>query len=84
MSDSRLLRLHARLPGLSGGAVAAKGELVVSFERMNRVLDFDPVDRILTVQPGLVLETLQRAARGHELIYPVDFAARGSCSIGGA
>lgn len=69
--------------GLSGGAVAANGELVVSFERMNRVLGFDPVDRILTVQPGLVLEALQRAAREHELIYPVDFGARGSCSIGG-
>lgn len=69
--------------GLSGGAVAANGELVVSFERMNRVLDFDPVDRILTVQPGLVLESLQHAAREHDLFYPVDFAARGSCSIGG-
>ena len=69
--------------GLSGGAVAANGELVVSFERMNRVLDFDPVDRILTVQPGLVLETLQRNAQDRGLIYPVDFASRGSCSIGG-
>jgi FAD/FMN-containing dehydrogenase len=69
--------------GLSGGAVAASGELVVSMERMNRVLGFDPVDRILTVQPGLVLEALQRAALEHDLVYPVDFAARGSCSIGG-
>src|SRR5690606_15441084 len=69
--------------GLSGGAVAANGELVVSFERMNRVLDFNPVDRILTVQPGLILEVLQRSAREHGLIYPVDFAARGSCTIGG-
>ena len=70
--------------GLSGGAVAANGELVVSFERMNRVLGFDPVDRILNVQPGLVLEVLQRTALEHELIYPVDFASRGSCSIGGS
>ena len=69
--------------GLSGGAVAANGELVVSFERMNRVLGFDAVDGILTVQPGLALEALQRAALEHESIYPVDFAARGSCSIGG-
>ena len=69
--------------GLSGGAVAARGELVVSFERMNRVLGFDPVDRILSVQPGLALENAQRAALEHGLVYPVDFAARGSCSIGG-
>jgi FAD/FMN-containing dehydrogenase len=69
--------------GLSGGAVAANGELVVSFERMNRVLDFNAVDRTLTVQPGIALEAVHKAAREHDLIYPVDFAARGSCSIGG-
>jgi FAD/FMN-containing dehydrogenase len=69
--------------GLSGGAVAANGELVLSLERMNRVLDFDTVDRTLTVQPGIILQAVHDAARGHGLIYPVDFAARGSCSIGG-
>ncbi len=69
--------------GLSGGAVAASGELVLSLQRMQRVLDFDPVDRTLTVQAGIVLEAVQAAAREHGLQYPVDFAARGSCSIGG-
>jgi FAD/FMN-containing dehydrogenase len=69
--------------GLSGGAVAANGELVLSLERLNRVLGFDAVDRTLTVQPGIALEAVHGAAREHGLIYPVDFAARGSCSIGG-
>jgi FAD/FMN-containing dehydrogenase len=69
--------------GLSGGAVAANGELVLSLERMNRVLDFNAIDRTLTVQPGIPLEAVQNAAREHGLSYPVDFAARGSCSIGG-
>ena len=69
--------------GLSGGAVAANGELVLSLERMNRVLDFNAVDRTLTVQPGIVLQTVHEAAPQHGLVYPVDFAARGSCSIGG-
>lgn len=69
--------------GLSGGAVAARGELVLSLERMNRVLDFDAVDRTLTVQAGIALEAVHNAAREHGLVYPVDFAARGSCSIGG-
>ena len=69
--------------GLSGGAVAANGELVVSLERMNRVLAFDAVDRTLTVQAGIVLEAVHKAAQEHGLIYPVDFGARGSCSIGG-
>ena len=69
--------------GLSGGAVAASGELVLSLERMNRVLGFDPVDRTLTVQAGMVLEAVHNAAREHGLVYPVDFGARGSCTIGG-
>lgn len=69
--------------GLSGGAVAAHGELVLSLERMNRVLGFDAVDRTLTVQAGIPLEAVHNAAREHGLVYPVDFAARGSCSIGG-
>ncbi|MFK2877079.1 FAD-binding oxidoreductase [Rhodanobacter hydrolyticus] len=69
--------------GLSGGAVAANGELVLSLERMNHVLGFDAADRTLTVQPGMPLEAVHMAAREHGLIYPVDFAARGSCSIGG-
>ena len=69
--------------GLSGGAVAASGELVLSLERMNRVLAFDPVDRTLTVQAGVALQAAQDAARERGLQYPVDFAARGSCSIGG-
>ncbi len=69
--------------GLSGGAVAANGELVLSLERMNKPLAFDAVDRTLTVQAGMALEAVHNEALEHGLIYPVDFAARGSCSIGG-
>ena len=69
--------------GLSGGAVAANGELVLSLERMNKPLHYDAVDRTLVVQAGMPLEALHNAAREHGLIYPVDFAARGSCTIGG-
>lgn len=70
--------------GLSGGAVAAKGELVVSLQRLSRVLDFNVVDRTVTVQAGIALEAVHNAAREHGLAYPVDFAARGSASIGGS
>ncbi|KAF1017306.1 MAG: putative FAD-linked oxidoreductase [Stenotrophomonas maltophilia] len=69
--------------GLSGGALAANGELVLSLERMNKVLAYDAVDRTLVVQAGMPLEAVHNAALEHGLIYPVDFAARGSCSIGG-
>src|SRR3546814_2726338 len=69
--------------GLSGGAVAASGELVLSLARMNQVLGFDPVDRTLTVQPGITLQAVHEAEAEHGSAYPVDFAERGSCSIGG-
>ena len=69
--------------GLSGGAVAANGEIVVSFDRMNRILEFDPVDRIVRCQAGVVTGVLQEYATGRGLFYPVDFASSGSSQIGG-
>ncbi|MEQ1875751.1 MAG: FAD-binding oxidoreductase [Bdellovibrionia bacterium] len=69
--------------GLSGAAVATKGELVVSFEKMNRVLDFNPYDQTVTVEPGVVTEDLQNFAKEKGLYFPVDFASRGSSQIGG-
>lgn len=69
--------------GLSGGAVAAGGEIVVSFDGMRGVLEFNPVDRTLTVEPGVTTETVQRLARENGLYYPVSFASEGSSQIGG-
>ena len=69
--------------GLSGGAVACQGEIVVSLDRMNRIVDFDPTDRSVTCQAGVVTEAVQNFARDHGLYYPVDFASRGSSQIGG-
>ena len=69
--------------GLSGAAVACRGEIVVSLERLNRILDFNPVDRSLTCQAGTVTEVVQNFAREQGLYYPVDFASRGSSQIGG-
>ncbi len=69
--------------GLSGGAVASNGEVVVSFDRMNRVLDFNPVDRVVRCQAGVVTGALQAYAAQRDLFYPVDFASSGSSQIGG-
>lgn len=69
--------------GLSGAAVACQGELLVSMERMNRILDFNPTDRSVTCEAGVVTEALQDFARERGLYYPVDFASRGSSHIGG-
>jgi FAD/FMN-containing dehydrogenase len=69
--------------GLSGGSVAAQGEVVVSFDRMRRVLDFDPIDRTLTVEAGVVTAAVQALARENDLYYPVSFASEGTSQIGG-
>ena len=69
--------------GLSGGAVASDGEVVVSFDRMNRILGFDEADRIVRCQAGVVTQVLQQFALEKGLFYPVDFASSGSSQIGG-
>lgn len=69
--------------GLSGGAVATRGEVVVALDYMNKVLDFDPIDRAVTCQAGVVTEALQMFAEEKGLYYPVDFASAGSSRIGG-
>ncbi|MEY2863756.1 MAG: hypothetical protein RLY58_1463 [Pseudomonadota bacterium] len=69
--------------GLSAGAVAANGEIVVSMDRMNKILDFLPADRLVRLQSGVVTEQLQQFADAQGLYYPVDFASAGSSQIGG-
>lgn len=69
--------------GLSGGAVASNEELVIAFDRMNKVLDFNPADRLVVCEPGVVTEQLQQFAEEQGLFYPVDFASSGSSQLGG-
>lgn len=69
--------------GLSGGAVAAQGELVVSLERMNKILAFNAQDRSLSCEAGMITAQVQQFAAEQNLFYPVDFASAGSSQIGG-
>ena len=69
--------------GLSGGATALNNEVIVSMEKMNRILNFDAYDMSVTCEAGVITETLQKYAEEKGLFYPVDFGARGSSHIGG-
>ncbi|WP_208601334.1 FAD-binding oxidoreductase [Phytopseudomonas flavescens] len=69
--------------GLSAAAVAANGEVVVSFDYMNQILDFNLSNRTVVCQPGVVTAALQQFAEDQGLYYPVDFASAGSSQIGG-
>lgn len=69
--------------GLAGGAVAARGELVLSLRRMTRM---DPVDLLgltVRVQAGAVTEAVHQHCAPHGLTWPVDFASKGSSTVGG-
>ena len=69
--------------GLSGGAVASNDEVIVSFDRMNQIHAFNPTDRIVRCQAGVITQRLQEYAFERGLFYPVDFASSGSSQIGG-
>ncbi|MDO8696896.1 MAG: FAD-binding oxidoreductase, partial [Pseudomonas sp.] len=69
--------------GLSAGAVAANGEVVVSFDYMNQILAFNEFDRTAVCQAGVITKQLQTFAEEQGLYYPVDFASSGSSQIGG-
>lgn len=68
--------------GLSGGAVAQNG-LIVSFVRMNQILELDETGRSAVVQPGVVHQTFDEFVRSKGLFYPPDPASGRSCTIGG-
>lgn len=69
--------------GLSGGAVALNGEVVVAFDYMNKISAFNALDRSVVCEAGVVTEQLQQFAEAQDLYYPVDFASAGSSQIGG-
>lgn len=69
--------------GLSGGASAVDGCVVVCTEAMTAVLEVDPVERIAVVQAGVVTAELDRAAAQHGLWYPPDPSSWETSTIGG-
>ncbi|MEU9337402.1 FAD-linked oxidase C-terminal domain-containing protein [Streptomyces sp. NPDC048290] len=69
--------------GLSGGANATEGCVVLSLIKMDRILEVNPVDRIAVVEPGVVNAALSRAVGEHGLYYPPDPSSWETCTIGG-
>ncbi|MBS1756170.1 MAG: FAD-binding protein [Bacteroidetes bacterium] len=69
--------------GLSGGALPQFGGVLVSFERMNSIIEIDERNLQVTTEPGVITEVLQNAVKEKGLFYPPDPSSRGSCFIGG-
>jgi glycolate oxidase len=92
-SVSRLLRFASRhrIPvtargagfGYVGGCVPARGGIVLSLARMNRIKEIHEGDFVAVAQAGVILKTLQDAVEKKGLYYPPDPASRADCSVGG-
>ncbi|MEW5816209.1 MAG: FAD-linked oxidase C-terminal domain-containing protein [Spirochaetota bacterium] len=69
--------------GLSGGAVPVCGGVVLSLEKMDKILELDQDNLMVTVEPGVITGNLHRAVEAVGLFYPPDPASLDSCTIGG-
>ena len=69
--------------GLSGGALASEGGVLVGTARMNRILEMDPANRRAVVEPGVVNAHINEAAAPHGLMYAPDPSSQTACTIGG-
>lgn len=69
--------------GMSGGALAVAGGLVVAMGRLNRIIAIDPMNQVAVVEPGVITAEFQAEAARHGLAYPPDPASSKFCTIGG-
>lgn len=69
--------------GLSGGCLAIHGGVLLSSEKLNRILSIDEKNAQVITEPGVITEALQEAVKAKGLFYPPDPASKGSCFIGG-
>ena len=69
--------------GLSGGAIAREGAIVLGFARMDRILEIDPENQRAVVQPGVVNLDLSAATKSYGLYFAPDPSSQKACTIGG-
>lgn len=69
--------------GVSGGALPIHGGVLLSLERMNKIIEIDVSNRMAVVQPGVITGELHKAVEAEGFFYPPDPASLDSCSVGG-
>jgi len=85
LADEREVAVTPRAAGTGkhGAAVPVAGGIVLSIDRLDRILEIDAENGFATVEPAVITEVLQKAAEEHGLTYAPDPASKGSCHIGG-
>src|SRR5207253_535670 len=86
--DTEMLKKMPVVPrgagsGKSGGALAERGGIVLSLEKLDRIVEVSRADMVCVVEPGVILEKLQAAVEAEGLFYPPDPNSQAMCSIGG-
>ncbi|MBC7946019.1 MAG: FAD-binding protein [Burkholderiales bacterium] len=74
---------RGRGTGTAGGSLPEQGGLVLSLERMRKMIAIDAPNRVIVAQPGVLNEEVQRAARPYGLFWPPDPSSAAYSSIGG-
>ena len=74
---------RGRGTGTTGATVPTNGGIVLSLERMNRIIDVDPANRLMTVEPGVTNQEVQDAAAAHGFFWPPDPTSAAFCTVGG-
>ena len=64
-------------------AEPAEDDVVLSLDKMNRILEIDAIGGTAVVEAGAILQTVQETVAEQGLLFPLDLGARGSCTIGG-
>jgi glycolate oxidase len=86
LARTRDIPIYPRGAGtnLSGGAIPLNGGIVLSFQKMNRILEVDVQNLTATVQPGVVIQALNNAVSPHGLLYPPDPGTVNTATMGGS
>ncbi len=74
---------RGRGTGTTGSAIPLRGGLVLSLERMDRIIDIDPANRVMRVEPGAINQTVQDKAAEHGFFWPPDPTSSAFCTVGG-
>ncbi len=74
---------RGRATATTGATVPVKHGVVISFERMNRIISIDPDNRVAVVEPGVINQDLQDALKEHGFFWPPDPTSAAYCTVGG-
>ena len=75
--------IHGGLTNLVGSTYPSPEDIIISMEKMDKIEEVDIQSRTMTVQSGAILEQVQKAATARDMMFPLNFGAKGSAQIGG-